>query len=157
MPTMQFSVHVPLGRARVWHYLFGDQMRHVPEIARSVVEIRDYRMRPDGTPEYTMVHRNGPMRFSERSDYYVFEPPHRAENWVRDSALGGVYTIELVEDDGGTRMTHRWELEAANPVLRRLLPLAAKAIQRAQVKEADTMVERMVHHDLYCSVHDSSD
>jgi uncharacterized protein YndB with AHSA1/START domain len=151
---MEFSVHLPLPRERVWHYLYGDKMRHVPEVAPSIVEIRDYRMRDDGTPEYVMVHQNGPMRFSERSDYFRYEPPERAENWVRDSALGGVYTIELGEEADGTRMTHRWDIQARNPVLQRFTPLIARMIQRAQERQADTMVERLVHHDRYCTVGD---
>jgi hypothetical protein len=109
-------------------------------------------MRDNGTPEYVMVHQNGPMRISERSDYFRYEPPERAENWVRDSALGGVYTIELGEEADGTRMTHRWDIQARNPVLQRFAPLIARMIQRAQERQADTMVERLVHHDRYCTV-----
>jgi hypothetical protein len=41
MAMMEFSVHLSLPRERVWHYLYGDEMRHVPEVAPSIVEIRE--------------------------------------------------------------------------------------------------------------------
>lgn len=54
-------------------------------------------------------------------------------------------------------MIHRWEIWAPNPALRPFTPLIARMIQRAQHRQADTMVERverLVHHDRYCTVGD---
>jgi hypothetical protein len=66
---------------------FGNEMQNWCELSDMVVEVRDYRMRADRTPEYVMVNKAGPMKASHRS----------------------VTLHEAVE--GGTRVTHRWDVE----------------------------------------------
>lgn len=87
MPTVEASVVVPLQPDEVWHLMYGDDMAHVTKLTDTITDVRGYRMREDGTPIYRMFHKQGPMTFSEVSDYYVFDPPHRSRR------LSGCWTI----------------------------------------------------------------
>jgi hypothetical protein len=78
---------VPLPLEETWEAFFGNEMQNWCELSDMVVEVRDYRMRADRTPEYVMVNKAGPMKASHRS----------------------VTLHEAVE--GGTRVTHRWDVE----------------------------------------------
>jgi hypothetical protein len=78
MPVIERSAVVPLPLEETWEAIFGDRMQNWVRLSDAVVEVRDYRMRPDGTPEYVMVNRAGPMKMSHRSDYVAYDPPHRA-------------------------------------------------------------------------------
>lgn len=89
MPVIERSAVVPLPLEETWEAFFGDQMQNWVRLSDVVVEVHDYRMRPDGTPEYVMVNRAGPMKISHRSDYVTYDPPHRAEDDTLESALGG--------------------------------------------------------------------
>jgi hypothetical protein len=76
---------VPLPLEETWEAFFGNEMQNWCELSDMVVEVRDYRMRADRTPEYVMVDKAGPMKASHRSDYVVYDPPHRAEDDTLDS------------------------------------------------------------------------
>lgn len=62
MPVVERSVIVPLSLEEAWEAFFGDDMQNWVRLSDAVAEVRDYRMRDDGTPEYVMVNRMGPMR-----------------------------------------------------------------------------------------------
>lgn len=107
-----------------------------------MVEVRDYRMREDGTPEYVMVNQVGPMRASHRSDYVLYDPPHRAEDDTLDSPLGGRWITIHESTDEGTRVTHRWNVEP-HGMMRVLFPLIRPFFARSFQRDLDTMVERL--------------
>jgi hypothetical protein len=137
------TAFVPLPLDETWEAFFGNDLQNWVSLSDIVVEVRDYRMRPDGTPEYVMVNRMGPMRASHRSDYVVYEPPHRSADDTLDSPLGGRYHVEHEAVDGGTRVRHRWEVEP-HGVMRVLFPLIRPLFQRTFQRDLDTMVERLV-------------
>lgn len=117
-------------------------MQNWIRLSDAVVEVRDYEMRSDGTPEYVMVNRAGPMKISHQSDYDVYEPPHRAEDVTLDSALGGRFVTihEAVED--GTRVTHRFDVEP-HGIMRLLFPLLRRPLARSFQQDLDQMAARM--------------
>lgn len=142
MPTVERTAVVPLPLEEAWEAFFGDELQNWVRLSDVVVEVRDYRMRADGTPEYEMVNAMGPMRASHRSDYVVYDPPHRAEDDTLDSALGGRW-ISLHEPvDGGTRVTHRWDVEP-HGAMRVLFPLIRPFFDRSFQADLDTMVARL--------------
>ncbi len=91
-------------------------------ISDVVAEVRDYRMRDDGTPEYVMVNKMGPLRASHRSDYVVYEPPHRAEDDTLETSVGGRWVTVHEPVEGGTRVTHRLDVEP-HGLMKLLFPL----------------------------------
>jgi hypothetical protein len=143
MPVVEASVDIRLSPDEVWFLMYGDEMAHVTKLTESITAVRDYRMREDGTPIYRMYHKQGPMRFSEISDYTVFEAPRLAVNRVTGSPIGGTYTTTLEARDGGTRMTHRWELAANVVLIKPFLPLIAKMLQRAFDRTIPSMGHEM--------------
>ena len=48
-------VHLPLDET--WEAFYGNQMQNWVELSDSVVEVRDYEVHDDGTPEYLVIHR----------------------------------------------------------------------------------------------------
>jgi hypothetical protein len=139
------SAFVPLPLADAWEAFFGNDLQNWAELSDMVVEVRDYRMRPDGTPEYVMVNRMGPMRASHRSDYVVYEPPHRSADDTLESPLGGRYYVEHEAVEGGTRVRHRWNVEP-HGVMRLLFPIIRPVFARSFQRDLDSMVERLVDH-----------
>lgn len=142
MPTVERSAIVPLPLEEAWDAFFGDDMQNWCRLSDIVSEIRDFRLRDDGTPEYVMVNRMGPMRASHRSDYVVYEPPLRAEDDTLESALGGRWITVHEPLEGGTRVTHRWNVEPHGP-LKVLFPLIRPGFQRSFQRDLDTMVDRI--------------
>jgi hypothetical protein len=134
---------VPLPLEDAWEAFFGRELQNWVELSDSVVEVRDYRTRPDGTPEYVMVNRMGPMRASHRSDYVRYEPPHRAADDTLDSMLGGRFEVEHRPVEGGTEVHHRWAVEPHGP-MRLLFPLMRSGFERSFQRDLDSMVERLV-------------
>lgn len=142
MGIVERSAVVPLPPEQAWDAFFGDQMQNWVRLSDSVVEVRDYQMREDGTPEYVMVNQAGPMKVSHRSDYVVYDPPHRAEDDTLDSALGGRFVTVHEPVDGGTRVTHRWDVEP-HGIMKLLFPLMRRGMQKGFQQDLDQMVERL--------------
>lgn len=91
--------------------LFCNELRNWSELSDIVVEVRDYRMREDGTPGYVMVNKMEPLKTSHRSDDEVYEPSHRSVDRTPDSMLEGRFVVEHDSIDGGTKVSHRFEVE----------------------------------------------
>jgi hypothetical protein len=142
MPLVERSALVPLPPDEAWEAFFGEGLQNWVALSSSVVAVRDYRVRDDGTPEYVMVNRMGPMRASHRSDYVLYDPPRRAEDDTLDSPLGGRWVTLHEAAEGGTRVTHRWNVEPAG-VMKVLFPLMRPLFQRNFQRDLDTMVERI--------------
>jgi hypothetical protein len=142
MPVMERSAVVPLDSDAAWEAFFGDQMQNWARLSDMVVEVRDYRMRPDGTPEYVMVNRAGPLKASHRSDYKLYDPPLRAEDDTLESSLGGRFVTIHETVDGGTRVTHRWDVEP-HGFMKLLFPLMRKPMAKSFQKDLDDMAARL--------------
>lgn len=142
MPVMERSAVVPLDLDAAWEAFFGDQMQNWARLSDMVVEVRDYRVRPDGTPEYVMVNRAGPLKASHRSDYQVYDPPHRAEDDTLESSLGGRFITIHEAVDGGTRVTHRWDVEP-HGIMKLLFPLMRRPMAKSFQKDLDDMAARL--------------
>lgn len=136
------SAFVPLPPEEAWEAFFGNEMQNWCELSDMVAEIRGFRMRPDGTPEYVMVNRMGPMKPSHRSDYVVYEPPHRAEDDTLDSMLGGRWVTVHEPVEGGTRVTHRWDVEP-HGVMKLLFPVMRRGFAKQFQADLDRMVSRI--------------
>lgn len=133
---------VPLPPEEAWEAFFGNEMRNWRDLSDMVLEIRDFRMRDDGTPEYVMVNRAGPMKASHRSDYVVYDPPHRAEDDTLDSMLGGRWVTIHEAVEGGTRVTHRWDVEP-HGVMKLLFPLMRPMFAKQFQADLARMVSRI--------------
>jgi hypothetical protein len=142
MPMMERSAVVPLDLDAAWEAFFGNQMQNWARLSNMVVEVRDYRMRPEGTPEYVMVNRAGPLKASHRSDYKLYDPPHRAEDDTLESSLGGRFITIHEAVDGGTRVTHRWDVEP-HGIMKLLFPLIRKPMAKSFQKDLDDMAARL--------------
>lgn len=142
MAVVERSAIVPLPLEATWEAFFGNEMQNWCALSDAVAEVRDFRMREDGTPEYVMVNRMGPLRASHRSDYLAYEPPHRAEDDTLESALGGRWVTLHEAVEGGTRVTHRWNVEPHGP-MKVLFPLIRRGFERNFQRDLDAMVERI--------------
>lgn len=136
------SAVVPIPQEEAWEVFNGNELRTLVELSDSVVEVRDYKMRDDGTPEYVMVNRAGPRKVSHRSDYIVYEPPTRTVDRVLDSSLGGVFYSDYQSVEGGTRVTNRWEVEPKG-VMRLLFPLMRNSMERDFQGDLDLIANRL--------------
>lgn len=142
MPIVERSAIVPLPLEKAWEAFFGNEMQNWCDLSDGVAEIRDFRWRDDGTPEYVMVNRMGPLRASHRSDYVAYEPPLYAEDDTLESVLGGRWVTRHEPVEGGTRVTHRWNVEPHGP-MRILFPLIRHGFERSFQRDLDAMVERI--------------
>ena len=142
MPVVQRSAVVPLDLEATWEAFFGEEMQRWVRLSDIVVEVRDFRIRPDGMPEYVMVNAMGPMRPSHRSVYVRYEPPRHAEDDTLESALGGRWITDHEPVGGGTRVTHTWHVEPKG-VMRLLFPLMRARFERSFQDDLDRMVERI--------------
>lgn len=133
---------VPLPLEETWEAFFGNEMQNWRDLSDMVLEVRDFRMRDDGTPEYVMVNKAGPMKASHRSDYVVYDPPHRAEDDTLESMLGGRWVTIHEAVDGGTRVTHRWDVEP-HGVMKLLFPLMRPMFVKQFQADLDQMVSRI--------------
>jgi hypothetical protein len=50
MRSVDVSAVFPPSPEETWHFLFGDQLRHIVQFSPTVAAVEDYEMRPDGTP-----------------------------------------------------------------------------------------------------------
>lgn len=137
------SAVVPLPPEETWEAFFGNELRNWADLSDIVVEVREYRMRDDGTPEYVMVNKMGPLKTSHRSDYEVYEPPHRSVDRTLDSMLEGRFVVEHESVDGGTKVYHRFEVEPRGP-MRLIFPLIRPVFARGFQQDLDVMVKRIV-------------
>ncbi len=133
---------VPLPMDETWEVFFGNEMQNWRELSDMVVEIRDYRMRADGTPEYVMVNQAGPMKTSHRSDYVLYDPPRRAEDDTLESMLGGRWVTIHEPVEGGTRVTHRWDVQP-HGIMKLLFPLMRPVFVKQFQTDLDQMVARI--------------
>lgn len=142
MPIVERHAIVPLGLEGAWEAFFGNELQNWCDLSDSVDEIRDFHLREDGTPEYVMVNRMGPFRPSHRSDYLVYEPPHRAEDETLDSLLGGRWITLHEPVEGGTRVTHRWDVRPKG-VMRVLFPMMRRGFEKGFQADLDTIAQRI--------------
>lgn len=142
MIVLERSAAIPLPPDETWEALYGSGFQNAVRLSDSVVEVRDYRMRDNGTPEYVMVNKSGPMKISHRSSYLVWEPPHRAIEESSETPVPSKLYIEHTAVDGGTRVVQRVEAEPRGIrgfFFRLMRPIAAKTFQA----DLDTVVERL--------------
>ncbi len=142
MSVIERSAIVPLPLSETWELFNGNELQDLVELSDAVVEVKDYRMREDGTPEYVMVNQAGPRQVSHRSDFTVFEPPHRAVDRVLESPLGGTFYTDHEEVEGGTRVTHRWDVEP-HGFMKLIWPLMRRSMERNFQADLDNIVERL--------------
>ncbi len=142
MSLIERSAVVPLPLEETWELFNGNELQDLVELSDAVVEVRDYRMREDGTPEYVMVNLAGSRQVSHRSDYTLFEPPHRTVDRVLESPLGGVFRAEHESVNGGTKVTHRWEVEP-HGLMKLMWPLIRSPMARNFQADLDTIVKRV--------------
>ncbi len=139
---IEASAVVPMGREEAWDLLWGDRMRRAVELSDSIVAIEDYQMRPDGSPRYVHVGKMGPAKMRFTADYSVFEPPRRIPATVLDSPFDGDYRVDYEAVPGGTRVTHRWEVEPQNAFFGLLLPVVRPLIERSLRRDLETVARR---------------
>lgn len=139
---LERSAVAPVSLEDAWEAFNGDEMQNLVRFSDSVAEVRDYRMRDDGTPEYVMVNQAGPMKVSHRSSYVVYEPPYRAVDEVLESPLGGRFYLELESVEGGTRISNRWDV-VPNGLMRFVFPLLRSKMAQDFQADLDTIVERL--------------
>ncbi len=141
MQVAEASAVIPLSPEETWDIFYGDQLRNAVELSTSVAAVEDYQMRPDGTPRYTMVAKFGPATMTFKSDYSVYEPPHRTVNRVLDSPFGGThyFTFEPMAED--TRVNERWEIEPQNPLVGRLLPVMRPLLAWMMQRDLNTLAK----------------
>ncbi len=142
MSVVERSAVIPLSLAETWEAFNGNEMQNLVEMSDSVVEVTDYRMRDDGTPEYVMVNKAGQRLVSHRSDYTLYEPPHRSVDRVLDSPLGGVFYTEHEQVEGGTKVTNRWEVEP-HGFMKLMWPLMRNSMAKNFQADLDAIAERL--------------
>jgi hypothetical protein len=142
MPIVQRSVIVPLGIEDAWEAFFGNEMQNWCDLSDMIVEVRDFQWREDGTPTYVMVNRMGPLRASHRSDYVIYDPPHRAEDDTLESSLGGRWVTLHEPVEGGTRVTHRWDV-VPHGLMKALFPIMRRGFEKAFQADLEAMAQRL--------------
>jgi uncharacterized protein YndB with AHSA1/START domain len=143
MRVVEASAVVPLSPEDAWDLLIGDQMHRLVEMPEiSVVAVKDFQVRPDGTARYVVANKAGPSKTWHTADFTVYERPHRSVNRVLDSPFGGMFygTYEPVGE--GTRVHWRWEVEAHNPLAGLLLPLMHPLLARSMQQDLDALATR---------------
>ena len=142
MTVVQGSAVMPLSLEETWEVFNGNELQQLIELSDSLIEVRDYRMREEGTPEYVSVVQAGPRKFSFRSDYSVYEPPQRSVHRVLDNPLGGLFYSDYESVGGGTRVTHRWEVEPPS-FMRPLFSRVRKSMAKKLQADLDLVAERL--------------
>lgn len=143
MIVLERSAVIPLPLDETWEALYGNGFQNAVRLSDSVVEVRDYQMRDDGTPEYFMVNKSGPMKMSHRSSFLVWEPPHRAIEESSETPVPSKLYIDHTAIDDGTRVVQRVEAEPkgiGGLFFRLMRPVAAKTFQA----DLDTIVQRLI-------------
>jgi hypothetical protein len=128
---------LPLPIHECWEFVFGNQGRDAVEASRMVAALEDYAMRPDGTPQYTMVMKVGRLTLKSVSDYTVFDPPHRTVNTIRGGPFGGTFFVDFEPADGGTRVSERWELQPQGRVVALMKPVLEPVLRYSLHRDLD--------------------
>jgi hypothetical protein len=119
MRVVEASAVVPLNPEEAWDLLIGDQMHRLVEMTEiSVVAVKDFEIRPDGTARYVVANKAGPSKTWHTADFTVYERPHRSVNRVLDSPFGGMFYGTYEPAGEGTRVHWLWEVEAQSKSLR---------------------------------------
>ncbi len=147
MRPLEVSVEVSLPPEEVWDFMWGDggpprflADMHALGYWRDVTSVEEYEMRADGTPRYRMTRKFGPLPpVSMATEYDVFERPGRAVNRPLNGPLRGDFIATNEPTGRGTRITWRWEVESANPVIRRLLPVLRPFLVRSLQRNLDDL------------------
>ena len=143
MRVVEASAVVPLSPEEAWDLLIGDEMHRLVEMPDvSVVAVKDFQVRPDGTARYVVANKAGPSKTWHTADFTVYERPHRSVNRVLDSPFGGMFygTYEPVGE--GTRVHWRWEVEAHNTPAGLLLPVMHPLLARSMQQDLDALAKR---------------
>ena len=122
MQGAEASVVIPLSPEETWDLVYSD-MQQAVELVPDIVSVEDYQIRADGTPQYRMVRKAGPLTLSFMADYSVFERPYRTVSRPLGSPIGGTFYTTHEPTTEGTRMHWRWELEPQTSLVGRLLPV----------------------------------
>ena len=145
MRPVQVSTEIALPPGDVWDFMWGHggPPRFLADMHRlgywrDVTAVEEFEMRADGTPRYRMSRKFGPFPpVSMTSVYDLFERPSRAVNHVADTPLRGDFVATYEPTRDGTRITWRWEVGAANPVLNALLRLLRPYLVRSLQENLD--------------------
>ena len=141
MRPVEVTAEVALPPGDVWDFMWADggpprflADMHSLGYWRDVTRFEDYEMRPDGTPRYRMSRKFGPLPpVRMRTEYDVFDRPRRAVNHAVDTPLRGDFVATYEPTRVGTRITWRWDVRAANPLLnvplRALRPFLTRSLQ----------------------------
>jgi hypothetical protein len=142
---VEVSTEIPLPPGDAWDFMWGDggPPRFLADMHglgywRDVTAVEEYEMRADGTPRYRMTRKFGPLPpVSMMTEYDVFEPPRRAVNRPLNTPLRGDFIATYEPTGQGTRITWRWEVEPANPVMNLLLPVLRPFLVRSMQRNLD--------------------
>jgi Polyketide cyclase / dehydrase and lipid transport len=143
MRLAEASAVVPLNPEQTWDVLIGNQMQRLVEMPEiSVVAVKDYQVRSDGTARYRVANKAGPSSIWHTADFTVYERPHRSVNRVLDSPFGGIFygTYEPTTA-GGTWVTWRWEVEPQNLLAAVLLPMMRPLFARSMQQDLDALAK----------------
>ncbi len=140
MKVAEASAVVPLNQEEAWDLLIGDQMERLVEMPEnSVVAVKDYEVRPDGTARYVVANKAGPSAIWHTADFTVYERPQRSVNRVLDSPYGGMFYGTYEPAGEGTRVHWRWEVEPQNALAKILLPLLNPLFARSMQHDLDVL------------------
>jgi uncharacterized protein YndB with AHSA1/START domain len=142
MRVVEASAIVPLSPEEVWDLLIGDKMHQLvekPDV--SVVAVKDFQIRPDGTARYVVANKAGPSKTWHTADFTVYERPHRSVNRILDSPFGGMFYGTYQPVGEGTRVHWRWEVEAQNKLARLLLPVMHPLLARSMQQDLDALAK----------------
>jgi hypothetical protein len=143
MRVVEASAVVPLSPEEAWDLLIGDQMHRLVEMPEvSVVAVKDFQVRPDGTARYVVANKAGPSKTWHTADFTVYERPRRSVNRVLDSPFGGMFFGNYESVGEGTRVRWYWEVEPQNTLARLLLPLIHPLLARSMQQDLDALAKR---------------
>ena len=153
MRPIEVSTEAPLSPGEVWDFMWGDggPPRFLADMHdlgywRDVTKVEDYEVRPDGMPRYRMTRQFGRLPpVSMATEYDEFERPHRAVNHALNTPLRGDFIAELEPTGQGTRITWRWEVASANPVINTSLPLLRPFLARSLQRNLDEYARAATH------------
>jgi hypothetical protein len=140
--TVPAEMVFPFGPDQTWDYFFADQGQHLVKLSKRVAAVRDYEIRADGTPRYSMILRAGPLTVQGTSDYTVFDRPRRTVNAVLSEPFGGVYEMRFEPVVLGTRVRTEWTVEATTRMGALMLPAVAPLLARALRADLVTIARR---------------
>jgi hypothetical protein len=143
MRVVEASAVVPLSPEDTWDLLIGDQMHRLIEMPDvSVVAVKDFQVRPDGTARYVVANKAGPSKTWHTADFTVYERPHRSVNRVLESPFGGIfYGTYQPQAAGGTRVSWRWEVEPQNPLAGLVVPMMRPLFARSMQHDLDALAK----------------